>query len=139
MGEVGVHLADDVRGSGERALHPIHVRPSEPTGPLAMHDIDPPRPLPRQLVGDLARAVRGPIVHDHQVVALAGEDRRHELRKVLPLVVRRNDHLHVHERPSRSAEICSDTSATRNTTTEKRMSSTDEFVMWLCVAIVHNA
>jgi thioredoxin reductase len=43
-----------------------------------------------------------------------------------------------HRRPSnRRAEICSDTSPTRNTTTAKRISSTDEFVTWLCVAIVH--
>src|SRR5258708_3874003 len=35
----------------------------------------------------------------------------------------------VHRRPSnRSAEICSDTSPTRKTTTAKRISSTDEFV-----------
>ena len=46
----------------------------------------------------------------------------------------------VHRRPSeRSAEICSETSPTRNTITANMISSTEELVMWLWVAIVHTA
>jgi hypothetical protein len=45
-----------------------------------------------------------------------------------------------YRRPSkRRLAICSETSPTRNTMTASMMSSTDEFVTWLCVAIVQIA
>ena len=41
--------------------------------------------------------------------------------------------------PYRIAEICSETRPTRKTMTASMMSSTEELVTWLCVAIVHAA
>jgi hypothetical protein len=92
VAEVGVHL-DDGRGFRlvEHAAKAVAIRDPEPFLPGAVQDLDPG--VGRcQLVGQLSRAVRGPIIDDQQPRLGQGiEDRRRDAGQVLPLVVGRQD------------------------------------------------
>ena len=113
-----------------------------------MDHLHPSGKLVREVVGDRPGAVGRVVIDDHHVIAVPRENRAHESRQVLALVIGRDDDLHSHARnrpgryerlSNRSAEICSDTSPTRKMTTDSTIRSTDEFVTCDWVRIVQTA
>ena len=142
--EVGVHLADDVDRLVNRALDAVDVRAAEPASIGPVHDVDAARMLAREVVRDLAGAVRRLVVHDEHADVGLLQQALDQRRQVLALVVGRDDDERARRRHraaprTASNEICSETRPTRKITTLSRISSTEEFVTCDCVAIVHAA
>ena len=97
MGEVRVHLEDvgvlPLQGPPE----PGDVSGAEPALPVPVQHVHPGLPLGYRL-GQLARAVRGIVVHDQDLEPrVLAQHLGHEVRDVRSLVVRRDDD----ERPLR--------------------------------------
>ncbi len=69
MGEVAVHLDDEVGAVRQRPAKSIDVGPSQATRPRAMEHVQPTRPLGGQLVGDATGAVGRLVIHDQDVQA----------------------------------------------------------------------
>jgi hypothetical protein len=58
MGEVRVHLADEIDLLFDGSLDAVNIRPSKAADALAMHDLYPARVPACQLVSHATRAVR---------------------------------------------------------------------------------
>ena len=74
-----------------RVQQAVDVGASEAALPGAVHDLDAPRVILRELIGDGAGAVGRSIVHDEQPRAFMGEDARGQQGQVLAFVIRRRD------------------------------------------------
>src|ERR1035437_7329775 len=91
MAEVGVDLDDDVGAAGQDVGEAGHVSAAQALLGLAVQDRDR-RALPRQVVGEIAGAVRGAVVHEQDVsFGDRLEDGGADRTDVVALVVCRDD------------------------------------------------
>ncbi len=92
MGEVGVGLEDEVVAALERPGEPRQIGPSQARLLFTVEHVDP-RIGGRELVRQLAGAVRGAVVHHQDLQAgVLGQDLGDDPGKVLALVVGRENH-----------------------------------------------
>ena len=89
VGQVGVHLEDELGVGGQRGTHPVEIRPAEAALAGAMQHRQPPAAGGGDLVGQRAGAVgRAVVDHHHAQIGIA-EQLLGDERQVLPLVVGR--------------------------------------------------
>ncbi len=74
----------------------VDVGASEPARARAVHDLDAPRVIDRELIGNRSRAVRRSVVDDEQPATVVLEDARREQREIFAFVIRRRDDEYVH-------------------------------------------
>src|SRR5690606_15739865 len=91
VGEVRVHLEEEVVAALEAPAEPLEIRGAEAELACAVNHVDA-RTLPREGVCHFAGAVGRGVVDDQDIEALVlFEDHGHDTRQVVPLVVCRND------------------------------------------------
>ena len=104
MREVGVHLADEVRGALLQGVkQAVDVRAAEAANSRAVHDFDASRMLARELIRDGTGTVGRIIIDDEHANTVVFEHAGGEQRKVLALVIGWNDNQYVHANAPRPA------------------------------------
>ena len=83
VGQIRVHLENQIRARLERVAQTVDVRPSEAAGALPMHHFDPSRMPAREFFGDLAGPVRRGVIDDQHPKPRMRENARRENRQIL--------------------------------------------------------
>src|SRR5919199_4685021 len=87
MGEVGIHLDDELVVVGQRVLEAFHVSSGESLLAPALYHPHPAR-LPGKRLGQRSGAIRRPVIDDEDVkFAVCSQDFKDQAREVLTLVV----------------------------------------------------
>ena len=143
MGEIRVHLADQIDRLLDRVEHAVDVGTAQTAPPGAMHDVNTPGVPGLPVVRDLSGAIGRLVVHDEHTYAVVPQQALEQHRKIGAFVVRGYDdeyrRRHYRRSVNQREDTCSETSPMRKITRLARISSTEEFVTCDCVTMVQMA